>query len=296
MKVLESLLIRGRARVRARTRSELPARLDLRLDDLDAPGPVPAPTLDLDGWQARIVEVVQWAGALPVRIVSRADHPLLPEVVRFCHRLEMPTTLRTNARGLDRAKAEELVDRGLERCILRVAGLDDRLQGEVLGDTASEADAALAALVLARHSRVAQISVLVEIPFDARTAPGLRSLFSWARGKGADGVVLAAPFRGTSVPGDALSFARGERAPFHRSQREVLDVIEKIDGIGSKRSGGTCPTVNRLEILPDGAVRGCPFKEGLGQGPIAEAWSATAAHRAAIRACDRQCGHPELTR
>lgn len=298
MKLLESLVIRGRARARARlNRGDRPARLDIRLDDLDAPGVVPDGALDLDGWQARIVEVVQWAGAMPVRIVSRADHELLPDIIRFCHRLEMPTSLRTNARGLDRRKAEELVDRGLGECILRVAGLDDQIQGEILGDSASEADVAIGALVLARHSRVAQIGVVVEIPFDARTARGVRSLIAWARGKGADAVTLASPFRGSPTDAymnEAIEVYEDESAPFRRTNRAVLARIERLDGVGAPRPGGRCPVSSRLELLPDGSARSCPFKAGRGEGAIAEAWAALAGQRGEIANCDRSCGHPEL--
>ncbi len=299
MKLLESLIIRGRTRARARlNRGERPARLDIRLDDLDAPNAVPDASLDLDGWQARIVEVVQWAGAMSVRIVARADHALLPDIIRFCHRLEMPTSLRTNARGLDRRKAEELVDRGLGECVLRVAGLDDAIQGAVLGDTASEADAAITALVLARHSRIAQIGVVIEIPFDARTARGVRSLIAWARGKGADGVTLASPFRGEppdAYMNEAIDVYQAESAPFRRTSRTIIERIERLDGVGAPRTRGRCPVLSRLELLPDGTARCCPFKAGRGEGALAVAWADLAPHREDVARCDRTCGHPELS-
>jgi hypothetical protein len=264
VKLLESLRIRAASAVRRRAGrlaparmilGDKPGRLDLRLDALDAPpahlavgaaaSACGAP-LDLDAWQERVVDFVQWAGPAPVRITAAADHALLPELVRFCHRLEMPTRVRTGPQGLGEARAEELLDRGMATC-------------ELVARSVGEAEDAARALVRARHSRAAPLRLVLELP--TVTAEDSEA----ARGLGIDSVLAAAGWLG------------GDGAP------------------GRPRSGGRCPVAaTRLEVGPGGTLSICPFKAGGTAARLPEAAAELAGHRAAIRACARECHHPEL--
>lgn len=307
MKVLEQFIIQARSRFRAerarRGRPGRPARLWIRLDDLDAPGPVPAPTLNAGRWHETIVRVVEWAGALPVHVVARADHPLAVDVLRFAHRLECPTTFRTSARGLDARRAEALVDGGLDTAVVRVAGVTDATQGAVLGETVDDAKRALAALMEARGSRAARLETIVEVPLDARSARELPRVFAWARQAGADGARIAPPWRGVAPdPGaiEALAWAEAQRGRFARTPAEAFATARAMvtDGEpGAARTEGRCPVGGlRMELLPDGTARSCPFlgaPTDVGE-VLADAWAAQAPYRNAIARCGRRCAHPDL--
>jgi hypothetical protein len=288
VKALEQLVIRARAgwrTRRARVGGTRPARLLLRIDDFDAPGEIPAATLDLDKWFDLVVRVVEWGGALPVTIVSRVTNPLLAELVRFCHRLECPTSLRTGPADLTLRRAEELVDMGLAAVAVRM-------------DAASrEATDAIAALVAARASRGLPLDIVAELP----PGPGIRERWEAARAAGADGAALAAPWRGAAAGGDGIAWAKGQGGRFQRTRREVFTAIEAAnpspDQPGRPGRAGACPVGSlRLEALPDGTLRSCPFQPGAvpAGDRAADAWAALADHRAAIRRCDRACAHPDL--
>lgn len=307
MKALEQLAVRTRARLReGRARLGLggrPARLVVRLDDLDAPGPVPAETLKLDDWFDAMVRVVEWTGALPVHVVSRADHRLLAEIVRFAHRLECPTSLRTSAAGMTQARADELVDCGLEQVYVRVAGVSEEAQAAVLGETVTDTRRAIAALQAARHSRGAALDIVLEAPFHARSARELRALYEEARTVGVDGVRVAAPWQGGPFDAgalDALAWVAGQAGPFNRTAPALAAALGKMGGggPGARRDVGACPVgALQVELLPDGSVRSCPFKGDTTRvgDAMAPAWQALAAHREAIRRCDRACAHPQLS-
>lgn len=275
----------------------------LRLDDLDAPGPTPTETLTLDNWYDAIVRVVEWSGPLPTHLVARADHRFLADLVRFTHRLECPTTLTTTAVGLTQRRADELVDCGLERVAVRVAGVTDATQQAVLGESVADTRRAIAALFAARVSRGAPLDIVLEVPFDARTGSELRALHEEARTVGVDGVRVAAPWRGGPFGAgelDALAWHASQPEPFRRTPAELLEAVRawKGDGPGAARVRGTCPVgALRLEILPDGSLQSCPFKGDRARvaDTMAPAWEALAAHRTAIRGCDRACSHPQLT-
>ena len=306
MKALEQLVVRARTRVREeRARLGLggrPARLVVRLDDHDAPGAIPESTLKLDDWFDAIVRVVEWSGALPVVIVGRADHRLLAEVVRFAHRLECPTSLRTSAAGLTQARADELVDCGLEQAIVRVAGVTDAVQRDVLGETAADTRSAIAALRAARASRGASLDIVIEVPFDDRSVTELRAIVEEARVAGVDGVRIASPWAGGPYAPAAMEAARwleGQRG-FDRTGTGTYAALRALrgGGPGVARTSGSCPVgALQVELLPDATVRCCPFKADTARlGDAMEpAWTALAGHRAAIKACDRACAHPLLT-
>lgn len=291
MKLLETFRIRAAAAVRRRKAryglGEKPARLEIRLDGFDAPGPIASDALRVDQWQDRIVEAIQWIGPVPLRITAAADHAFLPDLVRFGHRLEMPVTVRTNPEPLSVERAEELVDRGMATC-------------EVVTTLDGAGEAAIRALVHARHSRAATLTVVVHFPITAATAAGARAGFDKARGLGADGVVLAAPWRGFAVNAAAkegIAEALAQGWPLQRTAAEARAVLGSLaeGGPGVRRTSGQCALGGlRLALGPDGAASVCPFHVGHHSGPLVDAPSALAAHRAAVRSCDRRCGHPEL--
>lgn len=305
MKALEQFIIQTRSRVRARRARLLgggrPARLTLRLDDLDAPGVLPGPVQSLAKWREEIIRVVEWTGALPTTVIGRSENSQLGEVVRFAHRLECPTRLRTCARGLA-PRAEELVDAGLDEAWVRVAGVSEAAQQAVLGETLDDAKQALEALMQARGSRSARLDVFVEVPVDARSTPALRDLVTFARGLGVDGLRLAVPWQGGPWDGptrDALAWAESQKGGFFRTSPDAFGVLERMagDGPGAARAGGRCPVGSlHLELLPDGSARSCPFVgAAVPLGDVAtEGWEAMAGDRDAIRRCGRHCAHPDL--
>ena len=230
------------------------------------------------------MELLQWAGSVPVRVIAEADHPLLPEVIRFCHRLEMPVTVRTGPRGLTMARAEEWVDRGMAAC-------------ELVSDLDESGEAAVRALVHARHSRAVQFTVVIH------ASPGgklLSGVFTAARDLGADGVVIAAPWQGVALSPPAraeLDAALKEGWPLQQTSKVARTALDRLapGGPGAPRGQGSCALGGlRLALAPDGAAFACPFKTGSTLGPLAESGEALADHRALIRRCDRVCGHPEL--
>lgn len=285
MKALQQVFIRARAAGRAwRARRGLPARpghLVLRLDGLDAPGPVPGEA-PLEVWQEWVIDTLAWTGVVPVRVVGGATHPHLAELARFANRLDCPVTVRTGAPGLDDPVARALVDAGIRRVV-------------IVGD---EPAPAVRALARARREREATLDLLVEVPADRARA--LRDVAAAVRAEGADGVRLAAPWAGgpwrVDVV-DGVAEARAWIASFHRVDREALRALPDFsgDGPGTPRARGRCPVAGlRLELTPDGLARACPFKAGAVPVAGASTWEALAPHRAAIAACGRACWHPEL--
>jgi hypothetical protein len=226
VKLLEAALVRARAAARARLpawRGALrPARLDLRLDDLDAPVPIVGAAMSVEAWQERITDAVMAIGVVPCRVTARVDHAQLPEVVRFASRLELATTLRTAAHGIDRARAADLVAHGLGGWIVMV-------------DDLAAAEVALDAVVAARNETPAQPSVVVEFPVGAAALPGMSACFRWARERGADGARVCPEFR-------PLAGGGGPGVPRVRGRCPVAR--------------------RRVEIVADGTIRACPFKAG----------------------------------
>ena len=262
MKALEQLVVRARSRYRrGRARVGLggrPSQLVIRLDDLDAPVPLPSASLKLDDWLDAVVRVVEWSGALPVRVISRADHRLLCELVRFAHRLECPTSLRTTAFGMSAPRADELVDSGLDAVAVRVAGVTDATQA-LLGEKAADTWAAIEVLNAARASRGAKLDISLEVPFGPAPARELRELIDAARRKGVDGVRVAAPWTGGAWDSGAIDAVAHvlEAAPFLRNGKGDVDTLRAFrgDAPGVKRGRGRCPVAStRLELLPDGSV------------------------------------------
>ncbi len=310
-----------------------PARLLIRLDDLDAPdagtGLAMAAAAETvrqppasgnfktapgkwrihrreEGWQDLIVRIYSGAGVVPTRFVGRPGAPFLVPLVRFAHRLEAPTSLRTCGRGMTARLAEELVDAGLEEVWVRLAGLSGELQRAACGEEVEEAQAAIRMLMAARSGLGKGMRVGVEVPFRAEGAREIAGVFRWAQEAGADMCRVAVPFTGgrwepqQAVMLDLLSLYR---PPFNRTSPEALMALRRMSGAaatgapGAERRSGSCPVGGlQWEVLPDMRLRSCPFKAGSAgiDAGAAEVSGQLVQHRAAIRACRRECHHPDL--
>ena len=291
-----------------------PARLVLRLDDSDLPGTLgTGDELQLADWRRLIADAVEWLGPVDTTVLAmhRGDHPQLAEIIRFAHRLECSTTLVTDGTGIDRARAEELIDRGLQSVRVLVGGVSDKVQQGAVGNHAVEATEAVRALVEARKERGAQLDVEVAVPWQGETNRELKAVLGWARQVGADGVTVLPPWKASDLPADPelLDSVAGAERPFFRTRNAALAELHAMvasqDGQPglARRSGPArrrrfrCPVGGqRVEIGARGRVSSCPFKAPMGQldGRLEELWSTGGAHLAAIASCDRACAHPEL--
>ena len=281
MKALDLARVRGRGVFRVVSavlgRPQGWGRLALRLDDLDAPAPFAGAALDLLAWQGVIVDRLAEGGTVPVEVVGRAGHPWLVEVARFAARLDCPVTVRTAGRLEDHG-AEGLGAGGVRRVLL--VGVDTD---------------AVAALVRARRSLQSSLDVLVEVP------PGadLEEISARLRGVGADGVRVAAPWRGGPWGAEMTAWIEGAAArvaSYDRSDRNALHELARMDGRGpgAPRRTGHCAVGGlRLEVGPDGGMYACPHQEQR-LPPGGDPRSGLAGHRTLIRACDRVCLHPDL--
>ena len=299
MKLLEKSWIDVRAQFRRLRRASRPSRLLLRLDDLDAPGPLPATDMNVEAWQTQLVELYTWAGVVPTVLVGRVGNPLVSSLIRFCHRLEAPTTLRTAGSGLSLRAAEGLVDDGLDRLWIRMSGAasHEKLCGEPLGLTQD----AVRAILRARADRKVPLKVGIEAVFRLESARELPGIFREAKDLGVDHVRVLPPWLGPawdsrqSVMVDLLAL---ERPPFHVSPPTVLAGLREMqDGQpGSPRRGGRCPVGGQLELLTDRSMRSCPFHPGTVSAEVAidQITAGLAAHQDRIRRCDRVCHHPDL--
>lgn len=295
MKLLEQFSVRARAlgrRVVAPVRiPSRPASLSFRLDDLDAPGPL-VPSLDLEGWQERIVTLIQAVGVVPARVVGRADHPLLAEVARFAWRLECPVTVRTTAAGLDADRARALVEAGA-----RTVEILDR-DGAAWQDEAGLTGDALRHLARARGPGAIRPDLHVEINVvDVVRHGDPREAAAALRAAGADGVRIGAPWGGGPFPASAIDQAAGWIASLHRTTPATWAGLRRFDGDGpgAPREGGHCPiAARRWELSAEGRLYACPWKEGQALLPAEGPLPDLADHLAAIRSCQRACVHADL--
>ena len=291
-----------------------PARLVIRLDDRELPGVLGAgDPLSLSDWRRLITSAVDWLGPLPVTVLAdhRADHPGLAEIVRFAHRLECHTTLVTDGSGVDRARAEELVDRGLAAARILVGGVSDAVHRAVVGNPVVEACGAVEALLAAKQDRGAPLDVEVAIPWRGPADAEVRAVFGWARQVGADGVRLVAPWRARDLPADPelLDALAAELLPFHRTAAATLAELHAMvagqdgepgmrrDAAGFRRRRFRCPVGGlRVEVTETGHVFSCPFKpeSGVVGEDLRDTWASAGAHLGAIAGCDRACAHVEL--
>ncbi|MCB9797988.1 MAG: hypothetical protein H6741_35370, partial [Alphaproteobacteria bacterium] len=217
MKQLEQLLLLGRARARSArtalpgTRGLLPTRLVLRLNDIRLrPGLIRATgeTLSAAQWQDTIASVVRWLG--PIRVTfaggEPAASPRLDGLVRFANRLECPTHLVTGG-GIEPARAELLVDRGLSAVTVLIGGVDEGTHKASVGTSLAEATATLEAFRDARARRGRPVGLYVGVPLLAANATSVGAVGGWARQAGADGVLATLPL-GEEPPPEALEAIR----------------------------------------------------------------------------------------
>lgn len=291
-----------------------PARLVVRLDDTDLPGSLgTGDALQLGDWRKLIAGTVEWLGPVDVAVlaVHAGDHPQLAEVIRFAHRLECSTLLVCDGSGVDLARAEELVDRGLQAVRILVGGVSEEVQRAVVGNSVLEATAAVQAMAEARRDRGAALDLEVGVPWQADADRELRAVLGWARQAGADGLRVLAPWHARDMPADPElldSLAAAER-PFFRTSAAALAELHAMvanqDGEPGlpRRSGPArrrrfrCPVGGqRVEVGALGRVSCCPFKAPIGQldGRLVDTWASAGPHLEAIAACERACAHPEL--
>ena len=308
-----------------------PARLVLRLDDADLPGSLgQGRPLALADWHQALVSAVEWLGPLSVTILAHrsAGGATAAELVRFAHRLECRTELVSDGVGLDLGRAEELVDRGLERLRIRMGGVSPEVHQAVVGGDLDAAMGAVRAALEARTERGARLDIEVALPWKEPAQSEARALIGWAREAGVDGFRLLAPWRSEGLPADpelldAVLDAFGSAQPgFHRTSAAT---IAELHAMGAHSDGGpglaradapacrrhrACPVGGqRLELSAHGRLSACPFKVpiaadlsstppvGLSGTPpldLARAWQQAGPHLREIRSCTRACVHHEL--
>jgi len=297
-----------------------PVRLVIRLHDplLDPTrrpsAGVVRPPLPLATWRELLVSAIDWLGPVELTLMagSHTGDALVPDLVRFAHRLGCRVRLVTDGTGMDRALALHLVDRGLAGVRVLVGGVSDEVQQQVVGNTAEQATGAVFALVGARRDRVAPLDVEVATPWLRPADTELRAVFGWAHQAGTQGFVLLAPGRATGLPTEdaVLSWLSEQPAPFNRTMARTLRALRQMaahedgePGIPRGVAAGLEPALRcpmggqRLEIDLHGNLCCCPFKGPIGhvEGSLPVAWTGAAAHLADIRACSRACVHDELT-
>ncbi|MCB9763231.1 MAG: hypothetical protein H6739_25885 [Alphaproteobacteria bacterium] len=298
MKRLEQLLIRSRAAARsARTRlpgaaaAMRPSRLVLRLNDLRlAPGLVRATGEPMGAaeWQSVIVRFIQWLGPVRVTIAGGepARSPLLDELVRFANRLECPTHLVTGG-GIDPARAELLVDRGLGAVTILVGGVDEGTHRAAVGSTLADATGSLDALRDARARRGRPLGLYVGVPLTAENVASVGAVGGWARQAGADGVLATLPLGEEVPPGAAEAVAalgRDNLTPEH--------LKAWLEGRQVRVRGGL-----RAEILSDGTLLVSSHVAPLGdvrRGDIPAIWAAADEPLRAVLAHPRPWDEVEL--
>ena len=191
MKELEQFVAQSRAKwrgLRSRlplvARGAAPVRLVLELDQEGESPPEPTE------WKKALVSGITWLGPTRVCIKASGDSMgLTLDLVRFCHRLECPTHLVTAGPVTD-DEAVALLDRGLGAVTIRVAGLDESTQQEVIGQPLESAVGALHAFAAARKQRGRSLEILVNVPVHASNLESIEAIAGWALQSGADSVAL----------------------------------------------------------------------------------------------------------
>ena len=297
----------GRRLVSRSGRAVRPARLDLSLV------PDGGEALSASEWRRVLVRAVDWLGPVAVHILApdQADDPLLADLIRFAHRLECRVTLYTNGRGIDTARAEELVDHGLAAVVIGMGGVSDPLQQQLTGASAEAALGALRALGAARADRGLPLDIEVSLAWVQGAATEGRAVLGLARQAGADGFSVVLPHQGKQLDPDSATLHEllATPAPFNRSAAYVAEAYAAMlreggDAPGASRAatGATgrlpCPVGGeRLSVSRSGRLASCPFQAPIVPrvGDVRADWLAHAApHLQAIRACSRACAHPEL--
>jgi hypothetical protein len=244
-----------------------------------------AEDLDFASLADGVCGVVAWAGAIPVRIEAgkKADREVLVDLVRLAHRLGCASRVRIRGE-ISASTAMELVDRGLEELVVELAP--------------RESIDSLVAVLDAKARRGSRIRVFASLAWQNVDQDQVADWAQNLQGRGLDGLRVGVPWRSRGVAsGEALGPLAGAQAK--ELARELDWMFAADDGLpGWPRRSGQCSMGSeRLEIGPGGRLCCCPFQTGMAKlqdGPPEESWRAADAHRAAIRACERACGHEQL--
>jgi hypothetical protein len=204
-----------------------PALLLIELDDLAAVGEQGA-SRPLEEWQGRVLDLFLAHGPVPVTLVSRPENALLGDLIRFCHRLDVPVTVRTTSAGLNAAAAMRMIDGGVRRVVVEQPSVD-----------------AFVALAEAREVRKAK----VDLEAAATPSTSVTEARAWVAA-GADGVRVIAPW--VNVPAEPWPL-RDVVASFQRTPPEVWRGLKAMRSDGGEpghvRSSGHCDVGARL-VLP----------------------------------------------
>jgi MoaA/NifB/PqqE/SkfB family radical SAM enzyme len=315
LRLTRAVLRRGWARL-GRVDPELgaPSRLVIRLDEADLPGSLgEGVELTVKDYDQVLAQAVQWLGPVQLTVLAThsVDHPCLPGLVRFAHRLECPTLVVTDGSGLDEKRAEALLDAGLSHIRVMVGGVSDQIHRAVVGNSSSDATGAVAQLVSSRRARGRNLDIEVGIPWQGPVTEDLRAIVGWARQIGADGVRILAPYRAERMPAnpELLDAVVDEAGDFCRTReaaiREIHAMVASQDGqpgvarseVEGRRRRWKCPVGGqRLVITAVGRIHSCPFKAPIGrwEGELRDTFSGAGEHLNAVRSCGRACAHVEL--
>ncbi len=319
MRQLELSLIRTRTVLRrawsrmSATDPELiaPARLVVQVDDGDLSGSTgTGERLTMNEWQNAITQVIEMFGPMPVTVwaTHESEHPDVPILVRFAHRLGCTTCLVTDGGGIDEAKAHELIDCGIGSVRLLVGGVSELVQRRTVGNAAIEATSGLAVLLQARRDRRAHIDIEVAIPWVEGVTLEINAVIGWARQAGADGFRIVAPYKAKGLPADPelLDGLVDDHGSFCRNSTTSIEelhtmVAHQDKGPGMDRTHsrrrGRCPVGGqRLVIGAHRAVYSCPFHPPIGElgDEVSSVWALAEPHLTAIAGCQRACVHTEL--
>lgn len=245
-----------------------PSLIVLELDDLAAAAGQ-GMARPLEEWQGRVLDLFLAHGPVPVTIVSRSSNVILGDLIRFCHRLDVPVTVRTTSLGLDAVGAMRMIDGGVRRVVVEQPIVD-----------------AFVLLAGARETRKAK----VDLEAAALPSATVTDARAWGAA-GADGVRVVASW--TDVPAEPWPL-RDVIASFQRTPPELwrgLNAMRKDSGTpGHARSAGHCDVGARLVLDGEGA-RHCRWKGG--RAGRDAPWKNLAAQREEVQSCDRECWHPE---
>ena len=319
MRQLENNLIRARGILRrawsrmATTDPELvaPARLVLRVDDVDLPGAIgTSGEMSQQDWNQLIAQVVEWVGPVPVTVIAThsGGDPQVDALVRFAHRMGCHTKLITDGTGIDEARAEMLLDVGLAAVQILVGGVSDGIQRQTVGNSAQEATRAVAAFLNAKRERGSTLDIEIGIPWVDGVTAELKAVVGWAKQAGADGCRIVAPYKASGLPADPelLDSVVDSVGEFCRNTsyniEELHSMVAHQDGEPGLKRGRAhrrtkCPVGGqRLVIGARRAVYSCPFHAPIGVlgDEIAEVWAHAGPHLEAISTCGRMCVHSEL--
>jgi len=288
-----------------------PARLVLQLDDRNLPGTMgTGKELSPFEWNQAIAQVIEWLGPVPVTVIATRNTAdvQVPELIRFAHRLECPTTLVTDGTGIDEDKAIELLSSGLSAVRFLVGGVSDEVQQRTVGNDAAAATGAVFAMLSARRDTDLDLDVEVDIPWVEGVTEELNAIVGWARQAGVDGFRITAPYRATALPADPelldeiVDSSDGFCRNTPTSIEELHAMVAHQDGAPglsrthSRRRFKCSVGGERLVIGRRRSIYSCPFHAPIVEFDVdfASAWAQAGTHLGCIASCNRACVHTEL--